>query len=192
MVNPDKAILAFIELVSMIAFTIISLRLYRLYRLLKSINILRGAVCFSLLSMSQALMAFSVVSDNPRTAMALYASSSVLAAGGLYSLAAPHQGNYGFITVGGLKLGISVLDYVAGMLGLAASYNSRGVARIFLAVIGFSYMVRGASLIANMTGVMQGYVALLVLGEIVRATSAAVFSLFYASPGHGSGAEEED
>ncbi len=183
--------MALVEAIAALAFAVIAYRLYIVYTRLGLGSLESGFAGFTLLSASSLAMMLASLVSSPRASFSIYVASSVLAVGGLYLLA-PRRGLGVVIPLGGLKVLVALFDYLAGVMGFAAAQAARGPARILLAVIAVSYLVRGTSMLGGALGMGPGMVVLvLFIGELLRAASAAALAVFYATLG-GSGEEEEE
>ncbi|MEB3861847.1 MAG: hypothetical protein GSR84_06470 [Desulfurococcales archaeon] len=183
--------LALVEAIAAAAFTVIAYRLYIVYSRLREDPLESGLAGFTLLAASSLAMMIASLASSPRASLSIYVASSILAVGGFYLLS-PLRGMTVVIPLGGLKVLVALFDYLAGIMGFTASQTTRGPARVLLAIIALSYMVRGTSMLGGALGMGPASVALaLFVGELLRAASAAALAVFYATLG-GNGEEEEE
>ena len=179
--------LAAAEIVSAVAFAVIAYRIYKASRLLESERLLYHCIGFTLLALSQALMTLAVTVGDPRLQVSLYTASSVTAIGGLYAVNPRRgQGEPGIMPVAGVtgvKTVIILADSLAGIQGLITAGNTTGPARLLLAGIGVSYLVRALSVILPLLGAGGSAGYILIAGEALRALSAAVLAALYALGG---------
>ena len=185
-----------LELAGAIGFTAIAVTIYNIARLLKSPRLEEATLAFSLLALSQYLMAVSTLVDRPALSTSLYVASGTAAALGFYPLGhrpatnGRVEGSWAILATA-YKALIAVPDVAAGILGFRAGAQASGPSRILVSLAASTFLARGlviASTVFN-PGLNLVY-ASLVLVESMRAAFAASLLALYLKGATGHAQKE--
>ena len=180
-----EAVVAVVDLIGAAAFAYITLSLARIAR--SAGGRLEAPLAFSLLVLAQVFAAIAALAS-ARVAYTAYVATASFSAAGFLILVTVRGRLVALVPAAIVPL---ATDIVAALSAAWASMSFSGLARLLVAGLGLSFIVRlaGLLLLPSVTGVL-----VLALGEILRSMGAAVLAVVYAMPAGGKGvgeAEEE-
>jgi hypothetical protein len=180
-------ILLVIELISVSAFTYLSILFVRVYRKIKLDSILLYTIFIIFLLLSQLSGVFSIIIPDTRIATTLYiATSSFAIAGFTTMLMLSFSSNNLYIFI---PIFIASPDILAGILStLIVLKRIKGETRYFLSLLSTSYYIRG---IGALLTAFQGTLLTLLISETIRATAAVLLSLHHTAQVLTYGKEKE-
>lgn len=176
-----------LELVGLIGFLSITLRIWTVAKLLESEKLEYTTYAFLLLSISQLLMAFSCIVASPNLSTALYVASGASAALGFYPLtgAIPTNGErdrlFALLPIPLLyKVVVSLPDISAGILGLKITSSIESNARLLLLGVASTFLLRGVIVAITILAPPLTLVTVsLIIVELVRASIIVALSVRY-------------
>lgn len=182
---PVEVVVAFADVVGAAAFAYIAYRLASVSGRLG--GRLEGPIAFSLLTAAQ-LFALAAVLAGHRVTYSAYVATASFSAAGFAILALASRGTAWALVPAAVPV---LADLAASACAVWASGRFAGPARLLVAALGFSFVVRAAGLVM-LPG--PAGVSALALGEVLRSMAAAALAVTYATPPRGGSvgeAEEE-
>ena len=173
----SQLLLTPLELLPAIFFALAAYRTHQLARIIGYEKLESWTLGFSLLSISQVLMAASIVTP-PRESFVLYSTATAFAVSGFYTLiyyrAWRGDRSHQALVISGIPI---ILDILAGIGALMVASRARRVVRASLAVIGVTHVARAAGVLLSPS---PEALILLVASEALRAVAAASLSVYYS------------
>ena len=162
--------------VSALFYLLSAITLFRLYLDLGGELWLRLSLGFTLLSLSQVSMVFSITVGDARLSYALYATTPALALSGIYMVWSSRRFTY-LPALTPLVVIPSSLDMLAFLLAVTAVRGFRGHVRVGFTIIALAHFGRAVGTLL-LPGTLPALI--LVLSEAVRALGALYMALWYA------------
>ncbi len=169
-------IVGFMAFISALFYLLSAITLLRLYLDLGGELWLRLTLGFTLLSLSQVSMVFSITAGDARLSYALYSTTPALAISGIYMVWSSKRFTY-LPVLTPLVVIPSSLDTLAFILALMVSRGFRGHARVGFTIIALAHLGR-----ATGTLLLPGSLPALILvaSEAMRALGALYMAVWYA------------
>ncbi len=159
-------------------FLMLSIGLEKLYKMTKSDEVLRLLLGFLMLSISGFLGVAMFLTASLRLIASLYTSTATFAFSGLLLifLAAEEAGEGRELSIFPLIFLFFSVDVATGVVGLLATVKSNSWARLGLALLSLSFILRGGGVLLIR---FSSWSFLLLLAEILRSLSAAFLAVYY-------------
>lgn len=169
-------IIGFLAILSSIFYAVTALSLLRLYLSLGGEMWARLTLGFTLLSLSQASMAFSIASQDASLSYALYTTTPALAISGIYMIWSSRRLTQ-IPALSPLVLAPMTLDLVAFTLIILTLSGFKGHVRVGFTLIALAHLGRALGSL-----LLPGFIPalILVVSEALRAMGALYMALWYA------------
>ncbi len=168
-------ITGFLAFIASLLYLFSAVTLFRLYLDLGEELWLRLSLGFTLLSLSQISMAFSIVSSNASLSYALYSTTPALALSGIYMVWSSKRYT-SLLALSPLVIIPASLDFLAFILAIMVSRGFKGYAKTGFTVIALAHLGRatGTLLLPGTTPAL-----ILVISEAMRILGALYIASWY-------------
>ncbi len=169
-------VMGFLAFMSALFYLSSAITLFRLYLDLGGELWFRLSLGFTLLSLSQISMVFSITVGDARLSYALYTTTPALALSGIYMVWSSRRFTY-LPALSPLVVLPSSLDMLAFLLAFTISRGFKGHARVGFTMVALAHLGRALGTLL-LPGVIP--VSILIVSEAVRALGALYMALGYA------------